>query len=90
MIKNDWSRIINSVQFESIKNMPGGYIAVKNLFIEYAQAETNRGVITQSIVDLENKCYQLNEKGFWYYIERTLPKKHFVKVLKNEVLSIRK
>ena len=74
-----YSEIINSVGYGQLRN--NDPYELKMLMREYAMKQMNNGTTTQSIVDLYNKTFQMNDKGFIDYIERRegkMPQKYMV------------
>jgi hypothetical protein len=76
-MNKEWHKIMNSIKYQQLRNNDFNYL--KQMFQTYATMKLNS--CSASIVDLYNKCFQLNEKGFLQYIETRLPKKHFVAVI---------
>jgi len=81
-----WSKIINGVKYQQLRNNDFNYM--KQMFQTYATMKlpqsgivVNKRDCRSSMVDLYNKCFQLNEMGFLNYIETKLPKRDFVAVI---------
>ena len=77
-MNKEYSSIINGVKYQQLRNNDFNYL--KQMFQTYATMKLSS--CNAGIVDLYNKCFQLNEKGFLQYIETKLAKKHFVAVMK--------
>jgi len=84
--QEEFSNILNGIKYQQLRNNDFKYL--KDMFRTYATMklpQDNRIVdkkdCRQAMVDLYNKCFQLNEIGFLQYIETKLPKKDFIAVI---------
>jgi hypothetical protein len=85
-ISTKYSELLNSVKYQQLRNNDGEYL--KQLFRTYANMMLpvlDKVVSTKqcrgAMVDLYNKTFQLNLKGFIEYIETKLPKRDFIAVI---------
>ena len=81
MKTSKYSTIINSIAWQQLRNNEAKYI--KEQFRLFAADEMQNGNVTASIVDLYNKTYQMNDKGFIEYIESKTPQKYIVAAYNN-------
>ena len=77
-MKKEYSNLLNGTKYQQLRNNDFNYL--KSIFQTYATMNLSK--CESSIVDLYNKCFQLNEIGFLKYIESKLPQKHFMEVVK--------
>lgn len=69
--------LLNSTKYQQLRNNDFKYL--KQMFQTYASMNLSK--CNSTIVDLYNKCFQLNDAGFLRYVETKLSKKYFVAVI---------
>ena len=85
-MNKEWHETINGVKYQQLRNNDFNYL--KQMFKTYATMNLPQSDVVvdkkscrAAMVELYNKCFQLNETGFLHYIVTKLPKRDFIAVI---------